>query len=329
MHRPIAVINGLGAYAPEKVVTNHDFAQRLDTSDQWIVERTGIKERRFARPEETVATMAVPAVNTALGKAGVKIGDISHIIVGTATPDRLLPSTACHLQAMLGADQASAFDISAACSGFVYGLTLAEGLIAAGQGDHVLVVGGEKLTHITDQDDRSTAILFGDGVGAAVVSRTNGDGRGLLSTFIKADGRLAELLYIPGGGVMKPFNQDVLNDKSYLMRMAGREVFKHAVLTMAEACDEAIRRAGVRPEDIDLLVPHQANIRIIEATAKHAGMPLEKVMVTVDRYGNTSAASIPMALADAEASGRLAKGKTVLLVAFGAGFTWGSAVIKW
>ncbi len=329
MQRPIAVINGLGAYAPEKVVTNHDFAQRLDTSDQWIVERTGIRERRFARPEETVATMAVPAVNTALGKAGVKIGDISHIIVGTATPDRLLPSTACHLQAMLGADQASAFDISAACSGFVYGLTLAEGLIAAGQGDHVLVVGGEKLTHITDQDDRSTAILFGDGVGAAVVSRTNGDGRGLLSTFIKADGRLAELLYIPGGGVLKPFNQDVLNDKTYLMRMAGREVFKHAVLTMAEACDEAIRRAGVRPEDIDLLVPHQANIRIIEATAKHAGMPLEKVMVTVDRYGNTSAASIPMALADAEASGRLTKGKTVLLVAFGAGFTWGSAVIKW
>jgi 3-oxoacyl-[acyl-carrier-protein] synthase-3 len=329
MQRPIAVINGLGAYAPAQVVTNHDFAQRLDTSDQWIVERTGIRERRFARPEETVATMAVPAVNTALARAGVKIGDISHIIVGTATPDRLLPSTACHLQAMLGADQASAFDISAACSGFLYGLTLAEGLIAAGQGDHVLVVGGEKLTHITDQDDRSTAILFGDGVGAAVVSRTNGDGRGLLSTFIKADGRLAELLYIPGGGVMKPFNQDVLNDKSHLMRMAGREVFKHAVLTMAEACDEAIRRAGVKPEDIDLLVPHQANIRIIEATAKHAGMPLEKVMVTVDRYGNTSAASIPMALADAEASGRLAKGKTVLLVAFGAGFTWGSAVIKW
>jgi 3-oxoacyl-[acyl-carrier-protein] synthase-3 len=329
MQRPFAVINGLGAYAPEQVVTNHDFAQRLDTSDQWIVERTGIRERRFAKPEETVASMAVPAVQTALSRAGLKIGDISHLIVGTATPDRLLPSTACHLQAMLGAEHASAFDISAACSGFIYGLTIAEGLIAAGQGEHVLVVGGEKLTHITDQNDRSTAILFGDGVGAAVVSKANGDGRGLLSSFIKADGRLAELLYIPAGGVMKPFNQEVLNDKTYLMRMAGREVFKHAVLTMAEACDEAIRRAGVSPDDIDLLVPHQANIRIIEATAKHAGMPLEKVMVTVDRYGNTSAASIPMALADAEASGRLTKGKTVLLVAFGAGFTWGSAVIKW
>lgn len=329
MRRPIAMISGLGAYAPERVVTNHDFAQRLDTSDQWIVERTGIKERRFARPEETVASMAVPAVHTALARASVKIDDVSHIIVGTATPDRLLPSTACHLQAMLGANHASAFDISAACSGFIYGLTIAEGLIAAGQGDNVLVVGGEKLTHITDQNDRSTAILFGDGVGAAVVSRSNGDGRGLLSTFIKADGRLAELLYIPGGGVMKPFDQDVLNDKTYLMRMAGREVFKHAVLTMAEACDEAIRRAGVKADDIDLLVPHQANIRIIEATAKHAEMPLEKVMITVDRYGNTSAASVPMALADAEASGRLKKGMTVLLVAFGAGFTWGSSVIKW
>jgi 3-oxoacyl-[acyl-carrier-protein] synthase-3 len=329
MRRPFAVINGLGAYMPERVVTNHDFAQRLDTSDQWIVERTGIKERRFAKPDETVASMAVPAARTAMSKAGVTVADISHIIVGTATPDRLLPSTACHLQAMLGADHASAFDISAACSGFIYGLTLAEGLLASGQGDHVLVVGGEKLTHITDQDDRSTAILFGDGVGAAVLSRANGDGRGLLSSFIKADGRLAELLYIPGGGVMKPFNQQVLDDKSYLMRMAGREVFKHAVLTMAEACDEAIRRAGVTADEIDLLVPHQANIRIIEATAKHAGMPLDKVMVTVDRYGNTSAASIPMALADAEASGRLTRGKTVLLVAFGAGFTWGSAVLKW
>jgi 3-oxoacyl-[acyl-carrier-protein] synthase-3 len=329
MQRPYAVLSGLGAYAPERIVTNHDFAQRLDTSDQWIVERTGIKERRFAKPEETVASMAVPAANIALSRAGVTIDQISHIIVGTATPDRLLPSTACHLQAMLGAGNASAFDISAACSGFVYGLTLAEALIAAGQGDHVLVVGGEKLTHITDQDDRSTAILFGDGVGAGVVSRATGVGRGLLSTFIKADGRLAELLYIPGGGVLKPFNQQVLDDKTYLMRMAGREVFKHAVLTMAEACDEAIRRAGIRAEDIDLLVPHQANIRIIEATAKHANMPLEKVMITVDRYGNTSAASVPMALSDAEASGRLKKGMTVLLVAFGAGFTWGSAVIKW
>lgn len=329
MPRPYVEVSGLGAYAPEQVVTNHDFAQRLETSDQWIVERTGIRERRFARPDETVASMAVPAANKALARAGVTIDQVSHLVVGTATPDRLLPSTACHLQALLGATNASAFDIAAACSGFIYGLTIAEGLIVAGQGDHVLVVGGEKLTHITDQADRSTAILFGDGVGAAVVSKAKGDGRGMLSTFIKADGRLAELLYIPAGGVMKPFNQQVLDEKTYLMRMAGREVFKHAVLTMAEACDEAIRRAGVKAEDIDLLIPHQANIRIIEATAKHAGMPLDKVMVTVDRYGNTSAASIPMALSDAEASGRLKKGMTVLLVAFGAGFTWGSAVIKW
>ncbi len=329
MQRPIAHIAGLGVCIPSRVVTNHDFAERLETSDQWIVERTGIKERRFAAPHETVSTMAKDATAGALARAGITAKDLCAIIVATASPDRPLPSTACLLQAQLGAENAAAFDISAACSGFIYGITIAEGLIATGHGDHILVVGGEKLTAITDQNDRSTAILFGDGAGVAVVSKGARDGRGILSTFFKSDGRLADLLTIPGGGTADPISEKVVAERSHYMRMAGREVFKHAVLEMAEACDEAIRRAGVKPEEIDLMVPHQANIRIIDATAKHANVPLEKVMVTVDRYGNTSAASIPMALADAEASGRLKPGMLVLLVAFGAGFTWGSTVVRW
>lgn len=329
MQRPIAHIAGLGVCIPSRVVTNHDFAERLETSDQWIVERTGIKERRFAAPHETVSTMARDATAAALARAGITAKDLCAIIVATASPDRPLPSTACLLQAQLGAENAAAFDISAACSGFIYGITIAEGLIATGHGDHILVVGGEKLTAITDQNDRSTAILFGDGAGVAVVSKGARDGRGILSTFFKSDGRLADLLTIPGGGTADPISAKVVAERSHFMRMAGREVFKHAVLEMAEACDEAIRRAGVKPEEIDLMVPHQANIRIIDATAKHANVPLEKVMVTVDRYGNTSAASIPMALADAEASGRLKPGMLVLLVAFGAGFTWGSTVVRW
>ncbi|MBP9199169.1 MAG: ketoacyl-ACP synthase III [Gemmatimonadales bacterium] len=329
MQRPFAHLAGLGVYLPSQVVTNQDFATRLETSDQWIVERTGIRERRYASPAEPVSVMARGASEAALQRAGLTAADLDAILVATASPDRPLPSTACSLQALLGAQKAAAFDLSAACSGFLYGLTVAEGLICAGQARHVLVVGGEKLTAITDQQDRSTAILFGDGVGAAIVSAGSRDGRGILSTFIKSDGRLAELLYIPGGGTLDPISEKVVRERSHYMKMAGREVFKHAVLTMAEACDEAIRRAGITPDAIDLMVPHQANVRIIDATAKHGGIPPEKVVVTVDRYGNTSAASIPMALAHAEATGRLQPGMLVLLVAFGAGFTWGSAVIRW
>lgn len=329
MPRPFVHISGLGVHIPARVVPNREFEARLETSDQWIVERTGIRERRYAGPDETVATMARCASEAAMNRAGITAKDLDALIVATATPDRVIPSTGCYLQALIGADKAAAFDISAACSGFIYGLTMAEGLIVTGQAKHVLVVGGEKLTSITDQQDRSTAILFGDGAGAVVVTAGSPGGRGILSTFIKSDGRLAPLLYVPSGGSVDPITEKVLHERSQFMKMAGREVFKHAVLTMAEACDEAIRRAGVKADDIDLLVPHQANIRIIEATAKHGHIPMDKVVVTVDRYGNTSAASIPMALADTEGSGRLRPGMLVLLVAFGAGFTWGSAVIRW
>jgi 3-oxoacyl-[acyl-carrier-protein] synthase-3 len=265
----------------------------------------------------------------ALEQAGHTAQDVDAIVLATATPDRLLPSTACDLQALLGANKAAAFDISAACPGFLFATGVAEGFIASGLGEVVLVVGAEKLSTITDFQDRSTAILFGDGAGAAVVRRSNGNGRGILSTFLKSDGTLAPLLYRPGGGAVDPISEKVVCERSHYMKMAGREVFKAAVLTMAEACDEAMRRAGVAAEEIDLLIPHQANIRIIEATAKHAGISMDKVMVNVDRYGNTSSASIPLALDQAISEGRVRQGSLLLLVAFGAGFTWGSAVIRW
>ena len=330
--RPFAAITGLGVAVPERVVTNAWFAERLDTSDEWIVERTGIRERRIAAPGQTVASLSQEAASIALARAGIRAAQLDSIVLGTATPDRLLPSTACDLQVLLGAENAAAFDISAACPGFVYALTIAEGLIASGQSRTSLVLGAEKLSSIVDQEDRSTVILFGDGAGAAVVERVeNGgpDSRGILSTFLKSDGRLANLLYRPGGGASDPISERVVAERSHYMKMSGREVFKAAVLAMADATDEAMRRAGVTADQIDLLVPHQANIRIIEATAKHAGMPMSKVMVNVDKYGNTSSASIPLALDQAQREGRIGPGSLVLLVAFGAGFTWGSAVVRW
>jgi 3-oxoacyl-[acyl-carrier-protein] synthase III len=329
MRRPIAEVASVGVAVPNRVLTNHDLTQILDTSDQWIVERTGIRERRIAGPEQSVAMLSREASERALALAGLGVEDIDTIVLATASPDRLLPATACDLQALLGANNAAAFDVAAACPGFVYALTVAEGLIASGHGTNVLVIGAEKLSTITDFQDRSTAILFGDGAGASVVRRSSGNGRGILSTFLKSDGRLAPLLYRPGGGSVDPISEKVVCERSHYMKMAGREVFKAAVLAMAEACDEALRRAGVTAEEVDLLIPHQANLRIIEATAKHAGMPMSKVMVNLDRYGNTSSASIPLAPAQAIEEGRVKPGSLILLVAFGAGFSWGSTLIRW
>ena len=329
IERPFAQLASVGTAVPDRVLTNRDLEGMLDTSDQWIVERTGIRERRIAAPDQTVAMLSRDAAAKAMTRAGVGPEDLDAIVLATASPDRLLPSTACDLQALLGATNAAAFDVAAACPGYIYALTVAEGLIASGQSRTVLVVGAEKLSTITDFQDRSTAILFGDGAGASIVRRASGDGRGILSTFIKSDGRLAPLLYRPGGGSADPISERVVCDRSHYMKMAGREVFKAAVLAMAEACDEALARAGVTADQVDLLVPHQANLRIIEATAKHAGLPMSKVMVNVDRYGNTSSASIPLALDQAVQEGRVTPGSIVLLVAFGAGFTWGSTVVRW
>ena len=330
MDRPFAEVAGLGVAVPTRVVTNADFEKTLDTSDEWIVERTGIRERHIAGPGESLASLSQEASGKAMEQVGIGPADLDAIVQATATPDRLLPSTACDLQALLGAVNAAAIDISAACPGFIYGLTVAEALVAAGQNQNVLVVGAEKLSTITDSTDRTTAILFGDAAGAAVIRPTaDRKGRGILSTFIKSDGKLAPLLYRPGGGACDPISEKVVRERSHYIKMAGREVFKAAVLAMADACDEALKRAGLTGDQIDMLIPHQANIRIIESTAKHAGIPMDKVMVNIDRFGNTSSASIPLAIDEAVAQGRIKPGSVVLLVAFGAGFTWGSVVLRW
>jgi 3-oxoacyl-[acyl-carrier-protein] synthase-3 len=331
MKRPICYIAGTGRGVPDKVLRNDDFAALgLETNDEWITSRTGIKERRIAGAGETTASMAATAANGAMKKAGVSAGELDAIVLSTATTDRLLPSTAVDLQAILGASRAAAFDISAACTGFIYSSTIAEGLISTGVAETVLVVGSEKMSGIVDWKDRSTVVLFGDGAGAAILRRKKNPtyDRGILSTYIRSDGTLADLLYRPSGGTSIPFSEAVLNDRSHYVSMAGREVFKHAVRSMADACDRALDGAKLTGQDIDLLIPHQANMRIIEATAKHASVSMDKVYVNVDRFGNTSSASVPIALDEALESGRIKEGMNVMLVAFGAGFTWGSMIVR-
>ena len=326
--KPIVEIASTGRWLPDRVVTNADMEKMVDTSDEWIRQRTGIRERRIAEADVGAADMGAAAARIAMCRAGVQPGEVDLIVVATATPDRLLPSTACDIQALLGATNAAAFDVSAACSGFIYALSVAEGQIAAGRAEIALVISTEKMTGIVDWTDRSTFVLFGDGAGVAVVRRST-NGRGLISSFLRSDGTLAELLWRPAGGLKIPFDIAVIEDKSHYVKMAGGEVFKAAVRSMAEAADQALLRAGLTGEDIDLFIPHQANMRIIEATARYASVPMEKVFVNVDRYGNMSSATIPVALDEAIESGRLKAGDLVLMVAFGAGFTWASAVIRW
>ena len=328
MKRPFAELAGTGHYAPARVMTNDEFSQILDTSDQWIRDRTGIRERRISSDTESNACMGKAAAMQVLNDLGMTPLDLDAIVYATASPDRLLPSAACDVQAILGAKNAAAFDVGAACAGFVYALNVAEGLIASEQARNIMVIAAERLTKIMDWSDRATAVLFGDGAGATLMRPSDGK-RGILSSYMKSDGTLAELLYRPGGGAVHPPDAALLTDHSYFIHMAGREVFKAAVLSMADACDQALQRAGLTGADIDLMIPHQANIRIIEATAKHAEMPMDKVYVNVDRYGNTSAASVAIALDEAVRTGRLQPGMRVLLVAFGAGFTWASTVVKW
>ena len=326
--KPIVEITATGRFLPDNVVTNFDLAKMMDTSDEWIRQRTGIVERRIAPKEMGAADMGVGAALIAMERAQVAPGEIDLIVVSTATPDRLLPSTACDIQAVLGAKNAAAYDISAACTGFIYALEIAEGHIAAGRAEIALVIAAEKMTGIVDWTDRSTSVLFGDGAGAVIVKKAE-NGRGMLSSFIRSDGTLAELLWRPAGGVKVPFDVAVLDEKSHFVKMAGSEVFKAAVRSMAEAADQALMRAGMTGDDINLLVPHQANVRIIEATAKYAKIPMEKVFVNVDRYGNMSSATVPIALDEAIEQGRIKRGDNVLLVAFGAGFTWGASVLRW
>jgi 3-oxoacyl-[acyl-carrier-protein] synthase III len=327
MKRPIAAFAGTGRGIPATVMMNADFAKiGIDTTDEWIVERTGIKQRHIAKTESTT-DLAAMAARGAMTKAGVHPGELDIIVLGTASPDRLLPSAAVDLQAALGAGRAAAFDVGAACSGFIYSATVAEGLMATGAYETALIVGVEKLSAITDWQDRSTCVLFGDGAGAAVLKRSKHH-KGILSTYVRSDGTLGDLLCRPSGGAARQFSTEVLNDRSQFIRMNGREVFKHAVRSMSDAASRALDGAKLTGADIDLMIPHQANVRIIEATAKHANIPLEKVYVNVDRFGNTSAASIPIALDEALETGRIGDGSIVLLVAFGAGFTWGAMVVR-
>jgi 3-oxoacyl-[acyl-carrier-protein] synthase-3 len=326
--KPAVEIVSTGRYLPDRVVTNADLEKELDTSDEWIRERTGIAERRIAPDDMGAAEMGAEAARVAMERAGVHPGEVDVIVVSTATPDRLLPSTACDLQAILGAENAAAYDIAAACSGFIYALTIAEGHLLSGRAEIAVVVSTEKMSSIVDWGDRSTAVLFGDGAGAVVVKRSE-NGRGLVASFMRSDGRLAELLWRPAGGAKVPMDLAVLDERNHLVKMAGREVFKSAVRSMAEAADQALLRAGLTGDDIDLFIPHQANIRIIESTARYADVPMDKVFVNVDRYGNMSSATIPVALDEAVEQGRISEGDHIMLAAFGAGFTWGSAVIRW
>lgn len=326
--KPIVKIVATGRFLPERVVTNQDLTEIVDTSDEWIRERTGIRERRIAPEGMLAAEMGAHASRQAIARAGVAPGELDMLVLTTATPDRWLPSTACDVQTLLGADNAFAYDLSAACTGFLYGVSMAEGYLAAGRGDVALVVSTEKMSAIIDWTDRSTCVLFGDGAGAAVVKRSDGES-GLVSSHFGSDGSLANLLHRPAGGVKAPMDAERLARGDHLMKMQGREVFKNAVRNMAEAADIVLRKAGWTADDVDLMVPHQANIRIIEATAKYSGIPMDKVYVNVDRYGNMSSATVPIALDEAIEQGRIKPGDKVLSVAFGAGLTWGAMALSW
>jgi 3-oxoacyl-[acyl-carrier-protein] synthase-3 len=321
-------ISGTGSYAPPRVLTNLDLEKMVDTSDEWITARTGIKERRIVEDGTAASDLALEASKRALEEAKLTPDQIDLILLGTVTPDYILPSTACILQDKLKAKNAAILDIVAACSGFIYGLSIASAFISIGQYKNILVIGVETLSKIVNWEDRNTCVLFGDGAGAAVVSAT-GEDRGLLGTFLSGDGSLAGLLHIPVGGAKIPLTKENIDLNEHFIHMEGTDVFKSAVRSMASAAEHVIQRVGITAEDVDLLIPHQANIRIIEALAKRLKVPMKKVYVNIDRYGNTSAASVPIALDEARRKGLMEEGSICVLVAFGAGFTWGSAVIKW
>ncbi|MBI5576656.1 MAG: ketoacyl-ACP synthase III [Deltaproteobacteria bacterium] len=320
-------IVGVGKFAPPKIMTNEDFAKLVDTSDEWISTRTGIKERHIAEPGTPTSDLCLEASRRALKDAGIDPKELDLIVVGTLTPDMPFPSTGCFLQMKLGANGSYAMDVSAACSGFIYALSVADAMIRSGRGKKALVVGAEILSSVVDFTDRGTCILFGDGAGAAVLSEC-GDGDGVLSCHLHSDGNLWELIHCPGGGTVDPCNPGTSTVRTNFIRMSGNETFKHAVTRMAEVSMEALERNGASVSDVSLFIPHQANMRIIKAVGKRIGIPDEKVYVNLERYGNTSAASIPIALAEAREKGRYSKGDLVLLAAFGGGLTWGSALLR-
>lgn len=320
-------ITGTGSYAPSRVMTNMELERMVATSDDWIRERTGIRERHIAASGEACSDLAVQAGRRALEAAGLAASDLDMILVATCTGDYPLPATACLVQHQLGATKAAACDLSAACCGFVYALSVADAYVRTGM-RHVLVIGSEVMSAITDWSDRNTCILFGDGAGAAVVSASDGE-RGILSTHLRSDGSLCELITVPAGGSRTPLSEQVVAERAHFIKMKGNETFKVAVRTLEEIARETLAANQLQVEDLDLYVPHQANMRILKAVMERLGLPLEKVMVNLERYGNTSAASIPIALDEAVRAGRVQDGSLVMLGAFGAGLTWASALIRW
>lgn len=317
-----------GSYVPENVITNHDLEKIVETSDEWITERTGIKERRIVDGNQATSDLAFEAASITLKRAHLKSKDIDLIIVATITPDMPFPSTACILQDRLGAKNAAAFDVNAACSGFLYGLHIANSLIRSGTNQRILLVGAEVLSKVTDWQDRTTCILFGDGAGAVIIEATK-EKRGILSTRIDSDGGLSDLICLPGGGSRNPCSKDTILKRLNFIKMKGNETFKVAVRTLEELVVKTLEDNKLEPSQLSLLIPHQANIRIIQATAKRLNMPMEKVFVNIDKVGNTSAASVPIALDEAVQTGRVQDGDYILLEAFGGGLTWASSLIKW
>jgi 3-oxoacyl-[acyl-carrier-protein] synthase III len=323
-----STIVGLGRYAPERVLSNDELAETLETNDEWIRSHTGVQERRIAAPDEASSDLAYEAAREALAAAGITADEVDYIIVGTTTPDMIFPSVACLLQKRLGARAVGCLDVSAACSSFVYGLSVGHGAIVSGQARTVLVVGAETMSRITNWRDRATCVLFGDSAGAAVL-RPARPGQGFLSFSLGGDGTGERNLYVAAGGSRRPATQETVERGEHFISMVGPEVYKFAVRMIPKAAEEALERAGLDAADVDFVIPHQANMRIIESAARRLGIPLSKFYINVQRYGNTSAASVPVALYEAVQAGRVGDGDLGVLVAFGGGYTWGACAIRW
>ena len=321
-------IAGIGSYTPDKVLTNADLEKMVDTSDDWIITRTGIKERRIGSDDQATSDLGIEAGRLALKDAGLTADDIDLILVATNTTDTPFPSTACWIQKGLKADHVPAFDISAGCTGFIYGMIIAESLILSGKNKRILLLGPEMLSKVTNWKDRNTCVLFGDGAGAVVLEES-ADDSGMLSSYWKADGNLAELLLLPGGGSRMPVTHEMVDQNLQYLHMKGNEVFKHAVKRMGEAAVESLKEAGLTTDDVDYLIPHQANIRIIDATGRRLKLPPEKVFVNIHKYGNMSVATVPVGLAELYQEGKLKKDDIIVMDAFGAGFTWAALVYRW
>jgi len=325
--RTVSII-GTGSYVPEKILTNDDLSRIVDTSDEWITTRTGIKERRIAAKDEYTSDMAAKAAIKAIEQAKISPVEIDLILVATATPDMLFPATACFVQKKIGATNAACLDVSAACAGFLFAIEIAQQFIRSHTYDTVLVIGSDKLTSITNWSDRNTCVLFGDGAGAAIL-RHRGGSHGVISTYIGSDGEFSDILFMPGGGSRCPITRDNVDLNLATIHMTGKEVYKQAVIAMLGAAKKALDQAGLSIKDISCVIPHQANLRIIEGIADRLGIPLEKFYVNLDRYGNTSAAAVAIALDEANRSGRIHPGDYILMVVFGGGLTWASTVIEW